>query len=105
MYMDSQNPSQILLNPNRPEVFSCDPPMGMLEIGDECEITVRFSPTTECLGSFEDNLVLRLFGDMKKYGEYKLMGNVYSHPLFMSGVQKTGITPKSSESLGSNAKL
>jgi len=98
MYMDSQNPSQILLNPNRPEVFSCDPPTGMLEIGDECEVTVRFSPTETCLGSFSDNLVLRLFGDMKKYGELKLMGNVYQHPLFMNGVQTTGYTPKAAES-------
>ena len=98
MYMDSQNPSQILLNPNRPEVFSCEPPMGMLEIGDECEIVVKFSPTKECLGSFEDNLALRLFGDMKKYGELKLMGNVYSHPLFMQGIQTTSYTPKQADS-------
>jgi hypothetical protein len=86
MYMESQNPSQIILHPNRPEVFVCDPPLGQLEIGDESDLLVRFVPPPNETGSYTDNLVLRLFGDMKKYGEYKLQATVVEHPLYFSGL-------------------
>ena len=71
VYMDSQNTSQMLLYPERVGIFTCDPPDGLLQIGDETQLTVRFSPTADKTGSFQDNLALRLFGDNKKYGECK----------------------------------
>jgi len=86
IYMDSQNTSQMLLHPERAGIFTCDPPDGLLEIGDETQLTVRFNPTHDKTGSFQDNLVLRLFGDNKKYGEFKLCGMVVDHPLYFDGL-------------------
>ena len=72
VYMDSQNTSQMLLYPERVGIFTCDPPDGLLQIGDETHLTVRFNPTGDKTSLFQDNLALRLFGDNKKYGECKL---------------------------------